>query len=134
MKLVDQTLHEVMMIDDDDDDRMFFLEVVHGHYPGIRCTIAENGRSAMNKLVVDQVRPQLIFLDLNMPVMNGWEFLAEIKKHNQLAEIPVVVLSTSSDPRTVSETRALGARDFFTKPDKLKQWKSMLQHIFNQNQ
>jgi DNA-binding response OmpR family regulator len=60
--------------------------------------------------------PDLILLDLNMPRMNGFELLATIKSDAALAEVPVVVLSTSHAERDISAAKALGAADFFSKP------------------
>jgi len=61
-------------------------------------------------------RPGLILLDLNMPVMNGLEFLAEIKADQDLQTIPVVVLTTSSEEGDRVEAFRLGCAGYFTKP------------------
>ena len=64
--------------------------------------------------------PDYIFLDLNMPRMNGREFLQELKRNYQLKEIPVVIYTTSSSGRDVEEARELGAKEFLTKPADFK--------------
>jgi CheY-like chemotaxis protein len=61
-------------------------------------------------------QPDLILLDLNMPRMNGREFLATVKSDDRLAIIPVVVLTTSEVERDVAAAYQLGASGFITKP------------------
>jgi CheY-like chemotaxis protein len=116
----------VMLIDDDEDDREIFLTVIKENASSMVCNVAENGRVALDKLTQEFIKPDLIFLDLNMPRMNGREFLAEIKKFDDLRDIPVIILSTSADSETVSETRKLGAQHFISKPDKFSTWETLL--------
>jgi len=62
------------------------------------------------------VMPGLIFLDLNMPKMDGREVLAELKKHDHLSQIPVIVLTTSQAEEDIFRSYNLGANSFITKP------------------
>ena len=64
----------------------------------------------------DSPRPDLIFLDLNMPRMNGYEFLTEIKKNPKLYDIPVIVLTTSDAEADVIRSYKLGASSYISKP------------------
>lgn len=64
-------------------------------------------------------RPDFIFLDLNMPRVNGKQFLIELKKKKDLAHIPVIIYTSSKWDKDKMETRDLGAVHFITKPDKL---------------
>jgi CheY-like chemotaxis protein len=116
----------VMLIDDDEDDREIFLTVIKENASSVVCNVAENGREALDKLTQEFIKPDLIFLDLNMPRMNGREFLTEIKKFDSLRDIPVIILSTSADKETISETRKLGAQHFISKPDKFSTWETLL--------
>jgi len=70
----------------------------------------------------DAPRPDMILLDLNMPRMNGREFLAEMKKSPEIADIPVVVLTTSDVEQDVVASYQLGAAGFVTKPVDLDQF------------
>ncbi len=70
----------------------------------------------------DSPRPDLILLDLNMPRMNGREFLAAIKADDALATIPVVVLTTSDVERDVIASYKLGAASYITKPVDMEQF------------
>lgn len=116
----------LMLIDDDEDDRYIFLSVLENLQASVICSIATNGQEALDKLIDSNTVPELIFLDLNMPLMDGRQFLCEIKKHVTLKDIPVVILSTSSDRTIVNETKQLGAKDFITKPDRYSEWESAL--------
>jgi CheY-like chemotaxis protein len=117
---------KLLLVDDDEDDREIFLSVVQTIAPTIECRMATNGQDALNKLSQHPDLPDLIFLDLNMPLMDGRQFLREVKKHETLKEIPVIVLTTSSDKETITLSRSLGASDFITKPDKYSGWEETL--------
>lgn len=121
----------LLLVDDDEDDREFFLQVMEEVLPDVTCETAANGKIALDKLNTTHQRPDLIFLDLNMPLMNGRQFLREIRNYKHLTEIPVVILSTSSDAQTISETIALGAKHFITKPDLLHGWDIALRGFFD---
>jgi len=114
------------LIDDDIDDQEIFLSVLGEVAPSIRCYTASNGREAINKLETSQVTPDLIFLDLNMPLMNGKQFLKACSLLDKCRNIPVIILTTSSDKRSIEETRQLGARDYITKPDKFSAWGAII--------
>lgn len=117
----------LMLVEDDEDDRDIFLSVVQNFLPSISCFVATNGQEALDSLRSNVNLPQLIFLDLNMPLMNGRQFLDEVKRYDSLKDIPVIVLSTSSDKETIEQTKQLGAKHFITKPDRYSDWESTLQ-------
>ena len=79
--------------------------------------LRHQGESYKNK-----PRPDLILLDLNMPRMNGREFLAAVKADEFLASIPVVVFTTSSVERDIEASYKLGASGFVTKPVEMEQF------------
>src|SRR5690606_26078913 len=70
----------IFYIDDDDDDREFFIEAVRHINAEFLCYTAKDGRQALRELREMIVMPDFIFLDVNMPVMNGKQFLLEIKR------------------------------------------------------
>ena len=74
-------------------------------------------------------RPDLILLDLNMPRMDGREFLAAIKQDESLRDIPVVVLTTSSVQRDVLVSYDLGAAGFITKPVDVHQFFEVIRQL-----
>jgi len=89
----------VFIIDDDADDRELFCDIIRAYYPKIECNTACDGIDALALLRGStHQKPNLILLDMNMHKINGSDFLHQIKKDPLLAEIPVVMCS-SSEPR-----------------------------------
>jgi CheY-like chemotaxis protein len=105
----------VLVVDDEPDVRAMFIEVLEDE--GYRVLGAANGREALAQLRAADPRPQLILLDLMMPVMNGWEFRTEQLADPQLAEIPVVVISADGSTRQKAE--GIGAHGYIRKPIQL---------------
>jgi CheY-like chemotaxis protein len=120
----------ILLIDDDDDDLEFFVSAVNEISSSLLCITESSAQKALDKLKNNETAPDVIFLDLNMPVMNGFQFLAEVKNDRTLKDIPVIILSTSSVPITIQQTKALGAVDFITKPNNFAALKRILQTIF----
>lgn len=77
----------------------------------------------------DAPRPDLILLDLNMPRMDGREFLREIKAEPELRGIPVLVLTTSSAERDIHESYMSGASGFVTKPVEMDRFSEVMRQI-----
>ena len=105
----------IMLIDDDPDDQLFFRDAVHTVRPDLQCELASSCAEAFKQL--EEAPPDLIFMDLNMPVMNGFDCLAYLKKKSELRDIPVIVFTTSKNVNDINRTRQLGASWFMTKPD-----------------
>jgi CheY-like chemotaxis protein len=120
---------KVFLIEDDEDDQELFVMALRQINPSLDCTVLSGADSALQVLEQNEAAPDLIFLDLNMPVMTGQQFLAELRKKDPGRQIPVVVLSTSSNPAIIDEAIALGARSFITKPNDFRELKSILQRI-----
>jgi DNA-binding response OmpR family regulator len=105
------------LIDDDDDDQEIFSLALSTIDEEINCITANDGIEAINKLSIDtDFTPHFIFLDLNMVRMNGRECLVEIRKIPRLNNTPVIIYSTSSEPKDIVETKLLGAADYIVKP------------------
>lgn len=118
------------LIDDDPDDIMLFREVVEDIDKDINFLSATNGKDGLNILSRENISdPMVIFLDLNMPKMDGRECLKEIKGNHRLKDIPVVIYTTSSHQKDIEETRNLGARGFISKPSSLGELHSVLYAI-----
>jgi len=107
----------LFIIDDDLDDCELFCEAVSDCFNSAECFTAYNGDDALRKLRNGMPNlPDFIFLDLNMPKMDGRECLIELKKDEKLKKIPVIIFSTFSSQRDKDETKNLGALKFITKP------------------
>jgi CheY-like chemotaxis protein len=110
-------MRSVLFIDDDDDDRALFKEALSVLDKSIQCWTAVDGQNALDMLAYELVvLPDVIFLDLNMPRMNGIEFLKTIKSNRSLKSIPIIIYTTSSNPEDIRKTQALGAADYVIKP------------------
>ena len=93
---------------------------------------AFDGVEALEKLRNSGLQDvDFIFLDLNMPRMNGKQFLVEVKRDPSLKHIPVIIYSTSSDANDKEETKSLGAFEFMTKPPYFGQLTQLLRDFFS---
>ena len=111
-------IHSLFLIDDDPDDQHVFAEALSEIDTSVRLFTASNGLEALETLRQSTTSlPDLIFLDLNMPKMNGKQFLKEIKNDPRLQHIPVVIYTTSSAKADKEESLQLGATGFIVKPD-----------------
>jgi CheY-like chemotaxis protein len=115
------------LADDDSDDTGLFTEALQEINPEITVETASNGQELLDKMKGgDFVFPDIIFLDINMPEMNGWDCLRELKKDSELKEVPVVMYSTSSHIDDKTKAVQLGASYFYTKPDSFQELKKFL--------
>jgi CheY-like chemotaxis protein len=131
MHLTHMQYSKVFLIEDDEDDQELFVMALREINPSVDCTVLSGARAALQALEQNKAAPDLIFLDLNMPVMTGQQFLTELNKKNPDNQIPIVVLSTSSDQATIDEAKVLGARSFITKPSNFRELKNILQQILD---
>lgn len=122
-----------LLIDDDIDDQEIFALAMEKVSFSFECHIANNGFEALRKLEERAVLPDYIFLDLNMPRMNGKECLKELKRNPRFQDIPVVIYTTSSSLSDINDTKKLGAKDFIIKPFSLDALTEKLNNFF-QNQ
>lgn len=118
-----------LFIDDDVDDQEFFCDAAQTIDPEILCTFAGNGVEALSKLTDETFTPNFIFIDMNMPKMNGRETLEQIRKMSRLNEAAVFIYSTAAAPRTTEEMMALGATDFLVKPSSVQGLQDLLGKI-----
>jgi len=110
------------IVDDDVDDQELFVEAVNEVDSSIKCISVSNCEEALDLLKNYKIDlPDMIFLDLNMPRLNGKQCLAELKRQSHLRHIPVIIYSTSSEKRDIEETARLGAAHFLTKPNKFEE-------------
>lgn len=116
-----------------DDDSEFFCEAVTDLYPTAKCSSAVNGRDALEKLEAGSVvKPDIIFLDLNMPLMDGRGCLKHLRDNAKFKNIPVVIYTTSSSERDRTELLELGAQYFLSKPTSMKSLTSEIDRISSQ--
>lgn len=119
-----------LLVDDDEDDREIFMIALSDLSPDIVCNLAVDGIDALDQLRNAKALPDFIFIDLNMPRMDGKECIAEIKKDRRLLNIPVIIYSTSSNQRDQQDAHKLGAVHFFTKPSSINALSNALRKVF----
>lgn len=127
-------LIEVLLVEDDPQDVEITKEVMELSKVKLNVSVVGNGAEALAFLRKESpfknaIRPDLILLDLNMPKMNGKEFLEEIKKDDNLRLIPVVILTTSKADEDIVKTYKLGASCYVTKPVGLEQFQKVVHAV-----
>ncbi len=127
----------VLLIDDDKAINFFNERVVTKHSSFDMVNTVQSGKAALEYLAAVKnqkaTKPDLIFLDINMPAMNGWEFLMEFSKFDKstIAGIKVILLSTSSNPDDVNmSVKNHSVDDFISKPLSKGQLDNVLEKHF----
>ena len=123
----------IVIADDDRDDQEFLIEAIEASQ--IKCDIASafDGTQMMNmlsKLNATHKLPDLIILDLNMPLMDGFEVLKRVKDDEDLKHIPICIFTTSYYDRDKEKSISLGASGFYSKPMSLQTLKGIVKTIF----
>lgn len=121
----------VLIVDDDDDDKEMFIEAASEINFSVDCIQVSNGQEALQLLKKEEFTPDYIFLDLNMPRMNGKQCLEYLKKNEKLKSIPVIIYTTSKRHEDKEETKKLGALHFITKPSSMNALKRELEFVFS---
>jgi len=118
----------LLLIDNDPDDLFIFCEAVKEIDPDIECIEFHDCREIEGKLA-DKKTPDFIFLDLNMPFINGKECLKRIKEIINLQLVPVIIYSTSRFQKEIDEVLDLGATAFITKPHSFQELVETIKEI-----
>lgn len=122
----------VLLIDDDADDRAMFYDAVMLADERCNCLLAssaEKGLAMLGEPVY--TRPDVIFLDINMPRINGWQCLQLIRKMSHLRDLPVIIYSTAKGVHQMDKTSDMGAVYFLTKPSRFAELIQAITYILN---
>jgi len=119
-----------LLVDDDADDHELFTEALQHVEKTAICFSAYGGEEALDRLNSLTLLPDIIFMDINMPKMSGFDVLRELKQADHLKHIPVIIYSTTHDNGHVQEAKALGAKDFVKKPTKFSDLCTLLESTF----
>ncbi len=121
----------VLYADDDADDKLWVCEAGKALNSPLQFTFVANGKAALRYLQtqVPDTLPSLIVLDLNMPELDGRQTLKQLKSDPLYAQVPVVVVSTSSSKLDIEVCRHLGASAFLTKPLRHRQWQDIIKQL-----
>ena len=120
-----------LLVEDDLDDQEIFCLALQEVDQEIECVFAKDGFEALAILQQNEANPlNPIFIDVNLPRMNGLVCLQEIRKNFQGKDIKIIMYSTSSEGSVISDSKALGADDFLVKPTSLTLLVEKLSQIF----
>lgn len=119
----------ILLADDDRDDTEMFCEALIDIDQDVICHCAENGSEVLKILENQDQLPGVIFLDLNMPIMNGWECLKKLKADERYKDIPVIMISTSSHKNDLDNASHQGALCYFVKPNNFNDLKDVLRSV-----
>ncbi len=121
------TILKIILVDDDKDDCFLFKEALDELSPPVDLSIVHDGSQLMKDLNDSSTElPDAIFLDLNMPRKNGFECLKEIKGHQTLKHLPVIIFSTSFDTHIANSLYEKGANYYMRKPSDFSKLKQLI--------
>lgn len=110
---VKTVIRNVILADDDADDLLIFEEMLRAIDPSVKLEVVTDGQELLHLL--QNIYPDLLFLDLDMPVKNGLECLVEIRGNERLKNLPVVVFSSTTRPANIQTAYEMGAHLFLIK-------------------
>ena len=129
MDIKDPISVHILLAEDDPDDREFFAEAINELGQPASFSYARNGIEVMSFLG-SGLLPDMIFLDLNMPLQDGLSCLKEIRKAKNLREVFVIVYSTSADQGHIDATFEAGANFYVQKPSSFNKLKNVISEVF----
>jgi CheY-like chemotaxis protein len=123
----------ILLVEDDEVDRMLLQRALAALKITNRLDVANDGEEAIEFLrnCADDERPFIVFIDLNMPKMNGLEFLRVLKQDESLRMVPVVVLTTSKEQKDIRESFMLGVTGYMAKPVDYLQFVEVIKTVYN---
>lgn len=127
LKIDNQVKMTILHVDDDFEEREIFSEALLSIDSTIKFLGAYSASNAFSKL--QDSLPDIIFVDINMPLVNGFQFLENLKQSERFSLIPVFVYSTSRMEEDISTSLKLGAVKYIVKPNDFKTLKEILREI-----
>jgi response regulator RpfG family c-di-GMP phosphodiesterase len=128
----------ILLIDDDIDDCNFFKKAINEIEPSTKLVIMHEGENLINYLAKNSKHPpDILFLDLNMPHKNGIECLSDLKEIKKLADIPVIIYSSSCSNHPAIENNLvhmlidMGAVSFIRKTKAMEELKQEIHKAIN---
>jgi len=123
---------DILMVEDNPADAFLTSEILaESEKISYKVTTVKNAAEALAFLrgmngYAHSAQPDLILLDLNLPKMHGFDFLAEVRKDNNLTDIPVVILTTSEFGKDVERAKELGVEGYLIKPIDLEEFEAVV--------
>ena len=111
----------ILLVEDNEGDVILTLEAFEESEIKTKISVAKNGKDALDFLFKresfkDVEKPDLVLLDLNIPIFSGMEVLKEVRQHPILKKMPIIILTTSSNPIEINKANEYQANNFVTKP------------------
>lgn len=122
---------QVFLVEDDEDDVFLFKDALKDLSLQTIVTVFSNGRDLCQHIQDSLVFPDIIFLDINMPLMNGKDCLKELSRQAKFNNVPIIMYSTSVTPSDINETFISGADLYVQKAFSFAGLQSLLQDILN---
>lgn len=119
----------IVVVDDDSEDFAIISEAIKTLKPSAKLMYFNDAEECLNELPVMSPKPSVILLDINMPKMNGFEFLKEFKKTS--LSVPVVIMSTTSIQDQKRSCAALGATGYLKKPNTWNEMTEIAKSVLN---
>lgn len=124
----------ILIADDDEDDRTFFSEALMEQKMNNKLTMFKDGKELIDYLSnPDITMPHILFLDLNMPYMTGFECLKTIRANVRFKDVSIAIYSTSSSEKDIEETFVEGANIYIKKPNDFTKLKKVIREVLNIN-
>src|SRR4051812_20196248 len=122
---------QVFVVDDDEDDRFIFNQALDETGIPIRVSHATNGLQLLDLLKKGHEQPYIIFLDINMPLLDGLKTLERIRSMEIYGETQIIIFSTSEDPDSIRLAYKLGAQLYLKKPDQYSDYVLLLEALLS---
>ena len=123
----------IFYADDDQDDLEFFKEIVSEIGENFNVITQNNGEELLNAIKNPPPHPHVVFIDINMPGINGLEVLKKLRADGMHKELPIVMFSTSKDEDIIAKSRQLGASYYMPKSGMFDQLKKSIEHALSIN-
>ena len=124
-----EKIKQILVVEDNEIDAFLITSIIHHCTPEVEVVHKCNGKEALEYLYSHLTEPDLIILDLNMPVMDGFQFMDHLKQNETLRNYPVFILSSSDHHYDLQQSSCLEIDGYFLKPLEIQDYKSMLEHI-----
>jgi CheY-like chemotaxis protein len=123
-----------MLVENDEDEQLFMREGFESTNLFNILAVANNGDEAFTAIQENEILPDVIVSDLNMPGKNGLDLLHDIKSDPALLHIPVIIISTSFTSTIINKCMSSGAHAFHTKPDSFVEYDTFAKKIYHECQ
>lgn len=126
-----QSCHSILIVDDDQDDHFFLRTALSEVLPRAFVKSCYDGSEAITYLEHCISLPNIIFLDLNMQRTSGKTVTNFIRKQDPMKKLPVIILTSGKNAHEKKELVKLGASDFYTKPNSIKELIQIVNSVKN---